>query len=68
MLSRRKAVNRLVYIFRTPGGLQLKRIHYGLLLDDVVYRLQYQAPVEYYFNRYLETFEQVRGGMRFGKI
>jgi hypothetical protein len=59
---------KLVYTFRTPDGLPLKRVHYGLLLDDVVYRLQYQAPVQYYFDRDLATFEQVRASVHFGKM
>jgi hypothetical protein len=56
---------KLVYTYRTKAGLELKRSHYGLLLGEWVYRMQYQAPAQYYFERDLETFERVRTSVRF---
>jgi hypothetical protein len=51
---------KLVYTYRTQSGLLLKRVHYGLLQDNRVYRILYQAPGQYYFDRDLDTFERVR--------
>ena len=51
---------KLVYTFRTENGLRLKRVHYGVLVRDWVYRIQYQAAARYYFDKDLSTFERVR--------
>jgi hypothetical protein len=51
---------KLVYTFKTEGGLRLKRLHHGVMVGDWVYRIQFQAPVKHYFDRDLPTFEQVR--------
>jgi len=51
---------KLIYTFRTENGLRLKRVHYGVLVRDRVYRVQYQAPARYYFDKDLATFERVR--------
>lgn len=51
---------KLVYTFKTENGLRLKRVHYGVLVRDRVYRVQYQAPARYYFEKDLATFERVR--------
>jgi len=51
---------KLVYSFRAVNGLRLKRVHYGVLVRDRVYRIQYQAPARYYFEKDLATFERVR--------
>ena len=51
---------KLVYTFRTENGLRLKRVHYGLLVRDWVYRVQYQAAARYYFEKDLTTFERIR--------
>jgi len=55
---------KLVYTFKTENGLRLRRIHYGALLRDWVYRVQYQAPARYYFEKDLATFERVRESFR----
>ena len=51
---------KLVYTFKTGGGLRLKRVQNGVLVRDRVYRIQYQAPARYYFEKDLATFERVR--------
>ena len=55
---------KLVYTVKTENGLRLKRVHYGVLVRDWVYRVQYQAPARYYFGRDLATFERVRESFR----
>ena len=55
---------KLVYTFRAENGLRLKRVHYGVLLRGWVYRIQYQAPARYYFDKDLATFERVRESFR----
>jgi len=55
---------KLVYTLKTEGGLRLKRVHYGVLVRDWVYRIQYQAPARYYFEKDLATFERVRESFR----
>ena len=55
---------KLVYTFRAENGLRLKRVHYGVLVRDRVYRVQYQAPARYYFDKDLATFERVRESFR----
>ncbi len=51
---------KLVYSFRDVNGLRLKRVQYGVLVRDGVYRVQYQAAARYYFDKDLATFERVR--------
>lgn len=55
---------KLVYTFKTGNGLRLKRVHYGVLVRDWVYRVQYQAPARYYFDKDILTFERVRESLR----
>ena len=55
---------KVVYTFRAENGLRLKRVHYGVLVRDRVYRVQYQAPARYYFEKDLSTFERVRESFR----
>jgi len=55
---------KLVYTFKTENGLRLKRVHYGVLVPDWVYRVQYQAPARYYFDKDILTFERVRESFR----
>lgn len=50
---------KLVYRFRNDDGLKLKKIHYGFLSCDWVYRITYTAAEGYYFNRDLEAFNKL---------
>ena len=51
---------KMVYTFKTENGVRLRRLHYGVLVRDWVYRVQYQAAARYYFDKDLLTFERVR--------
>ena len=51
---------KLAYTFKAMNGLTLKRVHYGVLVRDGIYRIQYQAPARYYFEKDLATFERIR--------
>ena len=42
---------RLVYAWKTKEGLRLKAVHYGLLDEQWLHRLIYQAAARYYFDR-----------------
>ena len=55
---------KLIYTFRTWNWLRLRRVHYGVLVRDWVYRVQYQAAARYYFDKYLSTFERVQESFR----
>jgi hypothetical protein len=55
---------KLVYTLKTENGLRLKRVHYGVLVRDWVYRIQYQAAAKYYFDKDISTFERVRESFR----
>lgn len=55
---------KLVYTFRAENGLRLKRVYYGVLVRGWVYRIQYQAPARYYFDKDLPTFERVLESFR----
>ncbi|MCZ6804771.1 MAG: hypothetical protein O7D86_12790 [Proteobacteria bacterium] len=48
---------RLHIEFKNLKGLRFERIIYGLLDDEYVIRLTYQAPMLYFFERDLNTFE-----------
>ncbi len=55
---------KVVYTFRAENGLRIKRVHYGVLVRDWVYRVQYQAAARYYFDKDLPTFDRVRESFR----
>ena len=55
---------KLIYTFKTENGLRMKRVHYGVLVRGWGYRVQYQAPARYYFDKDLATFERVRESFR----
>lgn len=55
---------KLIYTFKAENGLRLKRVHYGVMARDWVYRVQYEAPARYYFEKDLTTFERVRESFR----
>jgi len=55
---------KLVCTFKTENGLRLKRVHYGVMVRDWVYRVQYQAAARYYFDKDLSAFERVRESFR----
>ena len=50
---------RAVFTDRSEKGLRSKEVFCGFLLKDQFYFLRYIAPQRYYFDRDLETFENV---------
>lgn len=56
---------KMVYTSWTEDGLRIKHIHYGVLLEDGVYRIRYRAPLHHYFDKDLGTFERLLASMRF---
>jgi hypothetical protein len=51
---------KLSYRFKTHDGLKVKGRVYGVLGEDRLYLLRYEAPERYYFERDAQTFESVR--------
>jgi hypothetical protein len=51
---------KLVVGYKDRDGLKMRAVVYGALAGDSVYQLTYRAPARYYFDRDLQTFEQVR--------
>ncbi|MBI4379440.1 MAG: hypothetical protein HY578_10130 [Nitrospinae bacterium] len=50
---------KLVYRFRSDDGLKIKKVHYGFLSDDWIYRIIYTAAEGYYFDKDLESFNKL---------
>ena len=55
---------RLVFAYTDRDGLKMKSVVYGAVAGDSLYELSYRAPGRHYFDRDLETFEQVRSSFR----
>jgi len=55
---------KLAYSFKTEDGLRLRRVQYGAMVRDRVYRVQYQAAARYYFDKDLAAFERLRESFR----
>ncbi|HWE24364.1 MAG TPA: hypothetical protein VG496_10550 [Myxococcales bacterium] len=51
---------RLEVAYKDRDGLRMRSILCGALVGDLLYELSYTAPERHYFDRDLETFEQVR--------
>ena len=51
---------KLSYRFKTRDGLKYKGRVYGVMGEDRLYLLGYEAPERYYFERDAQTFESVR--------
>jgi hypothetical protein len=50
---------KIVYAYKQGSGLARKRVFYGLLTDQWLWLLSYDAPERVYFEKDLPTFEQV---------
>ena len=50
---------RLEYSLRRHSGLQVRGIRYGFIHQDRVFRLQFEAADEYYFDQYQKKFENI---------
>jgi len=55
---------KLVFAYTDRDGLKMKSVIYGAVAGDSLYELSYRAPGRHYFDRDLETFEQVRSSFR----
>jgi len=50
---------RAVFTFKDSDGLKYENIYYGFIYDKWYYFLHYQATQRYYFEKDIETFENV---------
>lgn len=46
------------YTYTAKGGLPVRGIHYGLMRDNFVYRIHYEAAAQHYFEKYKNDFER----------
>ena len=51
---------KLVLGYKDRDGLKMRAVVYGALAGESLYHVSYRAPARYYFERDLQTFEQVR--------
>ena len=58
---------RVQVVYSTKEGLNYRFICYGMLSGDYLYRIMYLAPVRYYFDKDLSTFENVVRSFRLTK-
>ena len=49
----------------TPSGLQKRTVEYGCPVGAWLYRLEFNAPVQHYFDRYLRDFEDMTRSVTF---
>jgi hypothetical protein len=50
---------RIVFKHSNTDGLQFKTIYYGLIIGETFYSIRYNAAERHYFQKELETFQQV---------
>ncbi|KPJ76567.1 MAG: hypothetical protein AMJ54_11165 [Deltaproteobacteria bacterium SG8_13] len=55
---------KIVYTYRTKGGLKKKGVIYGLLMQPWCYRLTYEAAERHYFAKELPAFARVKDSFR----
>ena len=55
---------KIVYTYRTKGGLKKMGVIYGLLQEPWCYRLTYEAAERHYFAKELPAFAQVKDSFR----
>ncbi len=48
-----------VYTYKNKDGLKLKNIHYGFIMENWVYGINYNAAQRYYFDKDTNQFEKV---------
>jgi hypothetical protein len=51
---------KLVAVYKDSDGLPMRVLLYGALVGESLYELSYSAPERHYFDRDVDTFEQVR--------
>jgi hypothetical protein len=55
---------RLEYSHLDQQGVEIQSIYYGVLLHNSFFNLRYTAARRYYFQKYLDEFEQMRRSLR----
>ena len=55
---------RLIYSYQDQNGVELKTIHYGVVLPDAYFNLRYTAAQRHYFDSELPTFNKVVDSLR----
>lgn len=55
---------KLLYSYKTKGGLIVKAAYYGLTVGSWHYYILYEAPQRHYFDRDYATFEQIKNSFR----
>lgn len=50
---------RIVFTYSSSEGLEFKTIYYGLIIGETFYSIRYNAAERHYFQKELETFQQV---------
>ena len=48
-----------VYTYKNKDGLKFKSIHYGFMMENWVYGINYNAAQRYYFDKDIKQFENV---------
>jgi major membrane immunogen (membrane-anchored lipoprotein) len=56
-----------VYSYKNKDGLKLKSIHYGFIVGDWLYSINYHAAQRYYFEKDIKTFEKIVESFNFIK-
>ena len=56
---------RLFYSHRIDSGLKVKTVEFGCWTRWGLYRIEYRAAAQHYFDQYLDVFERFRQGIRF---
>lgn len=54
-------VFRIEYIYTNPVRLKVRGIRYGLICNNDVYRVYYEAAAQHYYEKYLPDFNQFVG-------
>jgi hypothetical protein len=57
---------KLLVAYKHRDGLRMRSVIYGALVGESLYELSYSAPERHYFDRDLQSFEQVRSTFRIG--
>ncbi len=58
----------LSYRDKEMDNLKMKRVFYGLVIDEWFYYISYTAPARYYFDRDLNTFEKIVKSFKITKV
>ncbi len=54
-----KPAAKITVLYRNKEGLKLKTISFRIMIDEWLYTISYTAPLRYYFDRDVKTFDKV---------